>query len=182
MIARLEGRIVTRGVDHIVVDVRGVGYKVFVARQPASDDVVLSTHHEVRDDAQLLFGFETPEELTLFEMLIDVPNVGPRAALSLLSTSNVSAVAGAIANGDAAALARAPGVGRKTAERLIVELKAKVRGVTAAPAGALNDDDAVAALTALGYSASEATRALSAVPGDRDAAERVQAALRAMTR
>lgn len=184
MIARLEGRVVARGVDHVVIDVRGVGYKVFVARQPAADSVVLSTHHEVRDDAQLLFGFETLEELALFEMLIGVPNVGPRAALSLLSSANVSALAGAIATGDAGALARAPGVGKKTAERLIVELRTKVRGVGAGRPGgpAITDDDALAALTALGYSAAEATQALRGVPAQQDTADRVQAALRAMAR
>jgi Holliday junction DNA helicase RuvA len=174
---------VGRGIDSVVLDVRGVGYKVFVPRQPGTESVVLHIHHEVRDDAQLLFGFEAPEELTLFEMLIGVPNVGPKAALSLLSSASVSMLAGAIATGDAGALARAPGVGKKTAERVIVELRTKVRGVAASPtAPVTTEDDAVAALTALGYSVAEATHALRAVPPRQETAERVQAALRAMAR
>src|SRR5512132_2519691 len=112
MIGYVSGEIVARGVDHVVVDVRGVGYKVFVPRQPAADAVALHTHHVVRDDAQQLYGFETREELALFEMLITVSGVGPKAALSLLAMSRPAALASAIAAGDAAALARAPGVGK----------------------------------------------------------------------
>src|SRR6266480_441890 len=91
MIAYVSGEVVARGTDHVVVDVRGVGYKVFVPRHPSGDVVALHTHHVVRDDAQQLFGFESREELALFELLITVPGVGPKAGLSLLSTSTPSA-------------------------------------------------------------------------------------------
>ena len=166
MIAYVSGEVVARGADHVVVDVRGVGYKVFVPRHPGGDTVALHTHHVVRDDAQQLFGFETREELALFELLITVPGVGPKAALSLLSVSSPPALAAAIASGDAAALSRAPGVGKKTAERLIVELKGKVArgGVEREPTGLLTEDDAAAALQALGYSATEALFALRGAP------------------
>jgi len=183
LIAYISGDVIARGNDHVIVDVHGVGYKVFVPRQPSGDAVTLFTHHVVREDAQQLFGFETREELALFEMLITVPNVGPRAALSLLSVSRPAAVASAIASGDAAALARAPGVGKKTAERLIVDLKGKIArtGPDREPAGAPLEDDAAAALQALGYTSAEALAALRGVPGPTAAPteERVTAALRA---
>ncbi len=183
MIARIEGRVVERAVDHVVVDVQEVGYKIFVARQPESEHVRLYTHHVVREDAQLLYGFESREELSLFEMIVGVSNVGPRAALALLSVSRPAELAEALASGDVAALARAPGVGKKTAERLIVELRGKVQRVSGpAPAGVPAEDDAVAALVALGYSSAEAVRALREVPADGETATRVQAALRAMAR
>jgi Holliday junction DNA helicase RuvA len=186
VIAYVSGEVVARGADHVVVDVRGVGYKVFVPRHPAGDTVTLHTHHVVRDDAQQLFGFETREELALFELLITVPGVGPKAALSLLSVSSPTALAGAIAAGDAAALARAPGVGKKTAERLIVELKGKVArtGAEREPTGLLTEDEAAAALQALGYSAAEAVAALRGGPpaGSATTEERVTAALRSASR
>lgn len=182
MIAYVSGEIVARGADHVVVDVRGVGYKVFVPRHPGGDSVTLHTHHVVRDDAQQLFGFETREELALFELLITVPGVGPKAALSLLAVSSPPALAAAISSGDAAALARAPGVGKKTAERLIVELKGKIARTSAdrEPTGLLTGDEAAAALQTLGYSATEALIALRGVPpaGSATTEERVTAALR----
>lgn len=183
MIAWLEGRIVARGLDHVVVDVRGVGYKVHVARQPEREQTALHVHHVVQQDAERLFGFETREELALFDMLIGVSQVGPKAAMSLLSVAAPAELAAAIATGDVAALAKAPGVGKRTAERLIVELRAKVQQVGARPAGVVPvDDDAVAALVALGYTAAEASRALRDVGHDGSTAERVRSALRGIAR
>ena len=186
MIAYVSGEVVARGTDHVVVNVRGVGYKVFVPRHPSGDIVALHTHHVVRDDAQQLFGFETREELALFELLITVPGVGPKAGLSLLSVSSPSALAAAIASGDSVALARAPGVGKKTAERLIVDLRGKVaRGASQRePAGVLTDDEAAAALQTLGYTAAEAASALRGGPpeGSASTEERVTAALRSAGR
>jgi holliday junction DNA helicase RuvA len=186
VIAYVQGEIVARGSDHVIVDVRGVGYKVFVPRHPQGDAVTLHTHHVVRDDAQQLYGFETREELVLFEMLITVSGVGPRAALSLLSVSRPATLAAAIASGDVAALSRAPGVGKKTAERLIVDLKSKVArgGPEREPNGMVIDDEAAAALQALGYTAPEAQAALRSVPpaGRASTEERITAALRAAGR
>lgn len=165
----------------MIVEAAGVGYKVFVPRQPESDDVLLHTHHVVREDGQFLFGFPTREELALFEMLTSVSGVGPKAALALLSVSRPADLAAAIAAGDAAALARAPGVGKKTAERLIVDLRGKVARVSdgALPGGVTTDDEAAEALQALGYSASEVAAALRGVPpaGKASTEERVRAAL-----
>jgi holliday junction DNA helicase RuvA len=182
LIGALRGRVIARGTDHVVVEVGGVGYKVFVPRQPDGDDVLLHTHHVVREDGQFLFGFATRDELALFEMLTSVSGVGPRAALALLSVSRPADLAAAIASGDSAALARAPGVGKKTAERLIVDLRGKIARVAdgALPSVPM-DDEAAAALVALGYTPAEAAAALRGVPPAARASteDRVRAALRA---
>ena len=171
-----------RGTDHVIVDVRGVGYKVFVPRHPGGDVVALHTHQVVREDAQQLYGFETREELALFEMLIGVSGVGPKAAMSILGVARPAQVAAAIASGDVAALSRAPGVGKKTAERLIVDLRSKVArgGPQREPLGAPVDDEAAAALQALGYTATEAHAALRGVApaGTASTEDRLTAALR----
>ncbi|TME26547.1 MAG: Holliday junction branch migration protein RuvA [Chloroflexi bacterium] len=185
MIGAVRGRIIARGTDHVVVEANGVGYKVFVPRHPSRDEVLLHTHHVVRDDDQSLYGFETRDELVLFEMLITVSGVGPKAGMALLTTSRPADIAAAIASGDAAALARAPGVGKKTAERLIVDLKGKMGRVGGDGLGAPPmDDDAQAALVALGYTASEAATALRNAPpkGRATTEDRVSAALRAAGR
>jgi holliday junction DNA helicase RuvA len=183
LIAAIRGVVIARGADHVVVETNGVGYKVFVPRHPSRDEVLLHTHQVVREDAQALYGFETREELALFDLLIGVSGVGPKAALSILSVARPAEVASAIASSDAAALARAPGVGKKTAERLIVDLRGKIGRVAGEPAGGAplaTDDDAHAALVALGYTASEASAALQEVlpRGRASTEERVAAALR----
>lgn len=188
MIASIRGRIVARGTDHVVVETGGVGYRIFVPRQPENGEVLLHTHQVVREDAQLLFGFESRDELALFELLIGVSGVGPKAALALLGLSRPADVAASIAAGDAAALAKAPGVGKKTAERLIVDLRSKVGSLAAGgggpassdPLGGSGADEAQAALRSLGYTAAEAARALEDVPGPARASteERLAAALR----
>lgn len=190
MIASVRGRVVARGTDHVVVETGGVGYRIFVPRHPEDGEVLLHTHQVVREDAHLLFGFETREELALFELLIGVSGVGPKAALALLGISRPANVASAIAAGDAAALAKAPGVGKKTAERLIVDLRSKVGGLTlggpptGAEASGAGADEALAALRALGYTPAEAATALTEVPGPGTATteERLSAALRSRNR
>lgn len=183
MIAALRGEVIARGADHVVVEVAGVGYKVFVPRHPSRDNVLLHTHQVVREDDQSLYGFETREELALFQMLVSVSGVGPKAGLAILSVARPAEIAGAIASGDTTLLARAPGVGKKTAERLIVDLKGKIGRVAGAAAGGgglAEADDAHAALVALGYTASEAATALRDAPpkGSATTEERLGAALR----
>jgi holliday junction DNA helicase RuvA len=182
LIASVRGRILARGPDHVVVETAGVGYKVFVPRHPTGEETVLHTHQVVREDGQFLFGFETREELALFELIIGVSGVGPRAALAILSVSRPADVAAAIAAGDAAALAKAPGVGKKTAERLIVDLRSKVGRLVIGPAsGELAPaDEAIAALRALGYTLGEAQQALTGVApvGAATTEERLATALR----
>ena len=187
MIAAVRGTVIARGADHVVVEANGIGYKVFVPRHPSRDEVLLHTHQVIREDDQSLYGFETRDELALFEMLISVSGVGPKAGLAILSVARPAEIAGAIASGDTAVLARAPGVGKKTAERLIVDLKGRIGRVAALPvsAGALTaGDDAHAALVALGYTASEAAMALRDAParGSATTEERLAAALRATGR
>jgi len=189
VIATVRGRVISRGADHVIVEAAGVGYQVFVPRHPATngneDPVLLHTHHVVREDAQLLFGFETREELALFELLISVSGVGPKAALAILSVSRPADVAAAISIGDAASLAKAPGVGKKTAERLIVDLRSKMGSLGSMAVGAFgadvpDGDEAVAALRSLGYTVGEAQAALRGVapPSTATTEERLAAALR----
>ena len=187
VIAAVRGTVIARGADHVIVETNGVGYKIHVPRQPTRDEVLLHTHQVVREDDQSLYGFETRDELALFEMLISVSGVGPKAGLAILSVARPAEIARAIASGDTAVLARAPGVGKKTAERLIVDLKGKIGRVAGLPvtAGVLTDeDDAHAALVALGYTASEAATALRHAPskGGATTEERLAAALRATGR
>ena len=186
MIASLRGRVIARAADHLVLDVNGVGYKVFVPRSAEGEDLLLHTHQVVREDGQFLYGFVSREELALFELLIGVSGVGPKGALAILSASRPAAVAAAIASGDSAALARAPGVGKKTAERLIVDLRGKVAAAAGAPqpSGTPITDDAAAALQALGFTAAEAAAALRDVepPGAAPTEHRVTSALRASAR
>ena len=187
LIAAIRGVVIARGADHVVVESSGIGYKIYVPRQPTRDEVLLHTHHTVREDDQSLYGFESRDELALFEMLISVSGVGPKAGMSLLMTARPAEIASAIASSDAAALARAPGVGKKTAERLIVDLRGKIGRVAGEPATGAplsTEDDAQAALVALGYTASEASTALQGVPprGIASTEERIAAALRAAGR
>lgn len=180
MIAALRGQVLARGTDHVVVEVNGLGYKVFVPRQPETGDVLLHTYQVVREDGHYLYGFASREELALFELLIGVSGVGPKAALAILSISRPADIAAAIASGDAAAVARAPGVGKKTAERLIVDLRGKVGGISPSAEGPLPADEVAAALQTLGFSAAEAAAAVRDVPPPGAAAteERLAAALR----
>jgi Holliday junction DNA helicase RuvA len=142
--------------------------------------VALHTHLVVREDDLVLYGFATWEELTIFEMLIGVSGVGPRAAIAMLSAFRSDELAGAIARNDVIRLTAVPGIGRRTAERIALELKDKLQDYLAVAATASSDrDDVVTALTALGYSRAEATEAAGKVELDDDAPveERLRAAL-----
>jgi len=174
MIASLRGEIRLRGPDFVVLDVGGVGFRVQV---PASaleelgdpgDTVRLYTHLHVRDDAVALYGFPTPEQLELFEALLGVSGVGPRLALALLSSTSVEALRLAISQEDVELLMRVPGVGRKTASRLILELKGKIDlGRLGLPGGAAippEQAELVDVLTNLGYTVAEAREAIASLP------------------
>ena len=186
MIASLRGRVIARGADHIVLETNGLGYKVFVPRQPDGDELLLHTHQVVREDGHFLYGFGSREELALFELLIGVSGVGPKAALAILGISRPANVAAAIASGDASALARAPGVGKKTAERLIVDLRSKVSGIAAGSSGSapVPGDEVAAALQTLGFTAAEAAAAVREIepPGAAATEVRLAAALRRAAR
>jgi Holliday junction DNA helicase RuvA len=132
VIARLAGKVAEKGADHVVLDVGGVGYLVHLSAvtlaslPPQGGDVALRTFTNVRQDAIELFGFATEDEEAVFRALIDVKGVGPRAAQNILSGIDARELAQAVAGGDVARLTKVPGIGKKTAERLVVELKEKL--------------------------------------------------------
>lgn len=194
MIAMLRGRLVRRDVDWIIVDVGGVGFRVSVPAPTAAalpgvgEEVILHVHTHVREDTLALYGFVSEEELRLFEQIISVSGMGPKLAMTSLSTLRPAEFRRAIFEEDAASLTRIPGVGRKTAQRMILELKGKLTPVpeddaaVEAAAGVAADADAVAALIALGYSETDAARAVRAAqqvePAAGDTAQLVRLALR----
>ena len=177
MIASLHGTLEWRGSDGAVIRVGGVGFRVYMSTSTLSalgdigDEVDLYTHLHFREDNVALYGFASAEELGLFQDLITTSGVGPKLALAILSAMNAEQLTLAIATGDIDLLAQIPGVGKKTASRLVLELKGKLeRGWVGAPALPLAQDraDVVAALTGLGYSAAEATRAAASLPDSPD--------------
>jgi Holliday junction DNA helicase RuvA len=169
MIARLEGTIRSSTDDGaVILDIGGVGFEVYVSSGtsfPPGKQAVFYTHLHVRESELTLYGFATPEEKTLFELLLGVSGVGPKAALSLLSTLSVETLHQAILERQYPVLSRAPGVGRKTAEAIVLHLKDKLAKV-AGPAPVITEDnaDVIAALTALGFSVMEAQRAIQKLP------------------
>jgi Holliday junction DNA helicase RuvA len=170
VIAHLRGRILKKGTQEAVIDVQGVGYRVaiplstFYRLGEAGSEAALLVHTHVREDVLALYGFLTEEEQTLFERLLSVSGVGPKVALGILSGIDTPDLIEALRGSDVARLTRIPGVGKKTAERLVVELKDKMPPPGAAPAAAQATpagparDDLVSALVHLGYSRPEAER------------------------
>jgi Holliday junction DNA helicase RuvA len=201
MIGRLRGKLLSKHPPELLLDVMGVGYEVeapmstFYQLPEVGEDVVLHTHLVVREDAQLLYGFYSLAERRMFRSLIRINGVGPKLALTILSGSSADEFSRAIFDNDVAALTRLPGVGKKTAERLVVELRDKLddgfvpsmgaqSGAGLASADASNPvSDAVSALIALGYRAPEASRMVRAVDAGGLAAEEIiRAALQAAAR
>ena len=196
MYAYLKGIVADKGQNELVLDVGGVGYLLSCSmttlqETPSIGETMKAyTYFSVREDAMELFGFATPEEKSMFLRLLSVSGVGPKLALSILGAMPLRDLTLAIVTGDAAALSRAPGVGKKTAQRIALELKEKVMesDLEAAPAAAplppAQEDaaaEALAALQALGYTPAEAARAVSLVRGQSDSAnELVRLALRGM--
>ncbi len=175
MIARLSGTVTEKGPDHAVVDIGGVGYLVHLSAASAAalpatgGPATLRTYTHVREDSLQLFGFATEDEEAVFRALIDVKGVGPRAAQNILSGIAPRELAQAIAQGDVARLTKAPGIGKKTAERLVVELKEKlaILARAAGPARAKPGEGALeqlrTALLNLGYKAPQADGAVDAL-------------------
>ncbi len=188
MIAHVAGIVAEKFVNAVIVDVQGVGYEVQVAagdfdQMTLGESVKLYTYHHVREQSQELFGFSSLAAKKLFELLITVQGVGPKAALSILSLGDSEYVRNAIAGSDSGAIAKAAGVGKKIAERVVVDLSDKVGlPVTVAQAGGSAQvaagDEALEALMALGYTLNDAIAALEHVPAQLPTAERVTLALR----
>jgi holliday junction DNA helicase RuvA len=179
MITSLRGKLDSLAADGAVIDVGGVGFRVHMptgsitALGTPGKDVKVFTHMHVREDNIALYGFATSEELWLFETLIGVTGLGPKLSLAVLSAMSPEQVTTAIATGNADMLDMVPGVGKKVANRIILELKEKIgAGWAAAPAtkAAQENSDVLGALTSLGYSAAEAVKAVGALPTDSDLA------------
>ena len=187
MIGRLSGKLAGKQPPQVLVDVGGVAYELDVPMStfyslPATGEAVsLYTHLVVREDAHTLYGFATLEERTAFRQLIRISGIGARTALSVLSGLSVGELAQAVALQEAGRLVKVPGIGKKTAERLLLELKGKLADAAAAP-GQEKASDVVTALIALGYSEKEAAAATRALPPGLALAEGIRAALKALAK
>lgn len=187
MIGRIQGRLIESNPPHILVDVHGVGYEIdvpmstFYSLPNLGSEVTLLTHMIVREDAQLLYGFLTAEERETFRILLKVSGIGARTALAVLSGLSVADLVNAVALQDAAILTRVPGIGKKTAERLILELKDKLTGALPNATGltAMNSvtSDIINALIGLGYTDREARAAVKKLPDDVSVSDGIRMAL-----
>ncbi len=190
MIGRLSGTLAEKNPPQLLVDVNGVGYEVDVPMSTfynlpgIGERVVLLTHFVVREDAQVLYGFLSHEERATFRQLVKISGVGPRTALAILSGLSVSELAQAVSLQESGRLVKVPGIGKKTAERLLLELKGKLGDAIAAPAAVQGDahGDILQALVALGYSDREAAAALKALPAEVGVSEGIKLALKALAR
>jgi holliday junction DNA helicase RuvA len=192
MIGRLTGLLAEKAPPQVLIDVGGVAYQVdvpmstFFHLPELGARVTLLTHHVVREDAQLLYGFLTADEKLCFGELVKISGVGPRTALSLLSGLSTTELAQAVAAQDSGRLVKVPGIGKKTAERLLLELKGKLAPALGAAPGAAGaaasatHTDITQALLALGYNEREAAAAVKALPAEVSVAEGIKAALRAL--
>jgi Holliday junction DNA helicase RuvA len=181
MYAYIRGELAEINIDHIVIETGGIGYQIFISAQtfdylpPLGEELKVYTYLYLREDAMILYGFLTKDDMELFKQLISVSGIGPKGGLAILSTLDADDLRFAILSGDSKAIAKAPGVGAKTAQRVILELKDKMSLEEAfekktehvqmqqASGGSLVKNDAVMALTALGYSSTESLKAVSAV-------------------
>ena len=186
MIATLHGKLQSRTDDALIVNVGGVGFRVrapsgtIASLGAAGSDVLLFTHLHVREDDLSLYGFATEDELRLFEMLLTVSGIGPKVAMGVLSSAPADTLRVAIGQGNLDALTALPGIGKKTAQRLVLELKGKVDVSGLGEIGELSpmDEDVMNALINLGYSAAEATRAARSIPSNvKTVEDRVRIAL-----
>ena len=196
MIGSLRGRITSKAPPQVTVEVGGVGYEVeapmstFLHLPAVGEEVKLLTHFVVREDAQLLYGFATEGERHLFRSLLKVSGIGPKIGLALLSGMSVEAFEAAVRNQDVDSLIRVPGIGRKTAERMLVEMRDRLAPASGGTPdalvlkpGAAPEAEAFAALVGLGYRPAEATRLLKAAgPGTHSTEELIRRALQSAAR
>lgn len=189
MISKLRGKIEYLKDNYAVLDVNGVGYKVFLTvytfgKIAGKENVDFFVHTHVREDAIDLYGFLTLEELEMFELLISIAGVGPKSGLGILTVADPKTIKTAILNEDSSILTKVSGVGKKTAERIILELKNKIGDLSEGDkAKAIGDSDAIEALVSMGYSISESREALKHIPADvKDIGQRVKGALKNLGR
>lgn len=192
MIAYLRGRIINKSLNFAVLEVSGIGYQIFAGENflnelKVESEAEVYTHHQVREEASDLYGFKTLEDLELFTLLLSVSGVGPKSALGVISMASASDIKEAIIRGDANLLTKVSGIGKKTAERLVLELKTKILrsgGATHTlnPSSLIGSDE-IDALMSLGYSLSDARSAFNLIdPSLTDSGERVKAALKKMVK
>lgn len=171
MIAHISGEVITKQEKYVVVDVSGVGYKLHVSpsvleHTKTGERISLWTHLVVKEDALDLYGFTEEKEVAFFEMLIGISGVGPKSALGIMGVAPLETLKAAIAAGDTSYLTKVSGIGKKNAEKIVLELKDKLGGISyETTQGAMKEEsDVVEALEALGYSTAEAREALKHVP------------------
>ncbi len=190
MISFLRGKIINKGQGYIVLEVRDVGYKVFINPTMHADldigsEIDCYTHHYIREDAMDLYGFKSLDELELFELLLSISGIGPKSALGTLAIATPEDVKESISRGDPALLQKVSGIGKKTAERVVLELREKIghisTGAVSEGDGSMGSGEEIDALMALGYSMQQARDALKDVPPDiKDSGERIREALKKM--
>jgi Holliday junction DNA helicase RuvA len=192
MIAFLRGQVISKSSNYTIIEVAGLGYQVYgtenlLAELKIGSEAEVYTHHQIREEASDLYGFKTLADLELFELLLTVSGVGPKSALGVLAIASTDDIKEAIIRGDANLLTKVSGIGQKTAERLVLELKNKVIRLGGATvtlnSTSLVGSDEIDALISLGYSLMEARAALNLVdPVISDSGERVKVALKKMAK
>jgi Holliday junction DNA helicase RuvA len=186
MIARLEGKIKMRSERFLIIDVNGVSYKVFITSQtlkkaPQKEEVFsLWTHLHVRENALELYGFEEYQEMEFFEMLIQISGIGPKSAIGVLAVAPLDTLKKAISSGETSYLTKVSGIGRKTAEKIVLELREKLGELSETGKMVFKEDqDVLSALESLGYSRQEAREALKQIPETiQGASQRIKEALK----
>lgn len=190
MISYLKGMVIYKSKNHIILSIGNIGYRVFTlpGLELGDGEIEIYTHLAVREDAHTLYGFKKIDELELFEILISVTGVGPKSALGILSISDPDTIKFAIAKGDVSILTRVSGIGKKTAERIILELRNKFtifseNNLAKKGQEIMDHTDALEALINLGYKPAEAKKALSDIPPEvKDVGEKIKMALKELGR
>ncbi|MBI4779589.1 Holliday junction branch migration protein RuvA [Candidatus Falkowbacteria bacterium] len=188
MISYLKGKIKHKGGGFVILEVNNIGYQVFISPLLYADlrfdqEIEFYTHQQVREDVLNLYGFRNMAELELFELLLSISGIGPRSALGVMSIATLDDIKESISRGDPALLTKVSGIGRKTAERVVLELREKIGKLSASDGklggGQLGSSDEIDALMALGYSLSQAREALNGVDAKiKDSGEKIRQALR----
>ncbi|NLZ74781.1 Holliday junction branch migration protein RuvA [Candidatus Falkowbacteria bacterium] len=192
MIAYLRGKIISKSSNYIILEVNNIGYQIFAGENFLNElkvggEAEIFTHHQIKEDVDDLYGFKTAADLELFKLLLTVSGVGPKSALGVISIASSEDIKETIIRGDAALLTKVAGIGKKTAERIVLELKTKVlRGageISTLDTLGVSGSDEIDALMTLGYSLNEARTALNMVEQNiTDSGERVKAALKKMVK
>ena len=183
MIAKIKGTVDEIGLGGAIVDVSGVGYFLFLTNTTLSNiftgkEVVFYTHHAVRENSEDLYGFDSQEEKDFFYLLLSISGIGPKSAIGVLNAAPIETIKEGVATGDASHLTKVSGIGKKSAEKIILELKDKIGAMETTGTNVTGSGDAIEALTALGYSLPEAREAIKNVDRDLPTEEMVKHALK----